>query len=484
MSRKPARKMNGKKKGLLVGIALFAVLYLAVIAWHTFKPLPAGLSYAGELREAETVEMIADLSFAQDEKGTDLQHELRIFEEVYGVIDRAEEFIVLDFFLFDHYGMEGKEYPAIAETLTARLVDKKEQKPDMPIYFITDPLNTGYGSYDSPHLAELEQAGIEVIYTDLDKLRDSFPLYSGLYRLFFQWPYNPGEWGVSNPMAKDAPDMTLPSYLTMLNIKANHRKAVITESEAIVSSANPHNASGFHGNMAFKVSGPVLNDMLEAEEAVSLFSGGPELPRTDSKAQEGPYRVQYLTEQQTLKSLLGDIETAEKGNEIWLGMYFLAKRDIIGALEGAADRGADVRIILDPNKNAFGREKSGLPNRPVVHEIMEDSSDNLQVRWYNTVVGQYHTKTIMIRTDDRTVISGGSSNYTERTLDDYNVESNLRIEAPNDSELVRSMEAYFTRLWNNEDALYTLEAEAYQSDLTFLQRGVYGVQKLLKFTTY
>ena len=33
-------------------------------------------------------------------------HELAIFDEVYAMIDRAEQFIVLDYFLFDHYMMK------------------------------------------------------------------------------------------------------------------------------------------------------------------------------------------------------------------------------------------------------------------------------------------------------------------------------------------------------------------------------------------
>ncbi|WP_088008769.1 phospholipase D family protein [Indiicoccus explosivorum] len=481
---KRQRKGIRRKRLLFWPLAAVLVLYASMIVWHTFKPLPSGISYEGEFRTAGSVEMLTDLSFAQDQEGKGLESELEIFQEIYAVIDEAEQFIVADYFLFDHYGTRGKDFPDIAGTLTDHLVAKKEANPDMPIFFITDPLNIGYGSYGSPYLDRMQSAGIEVVITDLHQLRDSFPLYSGLYRLFFQWPANRGEGWLPNPMAKDAPDLTLPSYSTLLNVKANHRKTIVTEKEAIVSSANPHNASGLHGNMAFKVSGEVLNDILEAEEAVSLMSGGPELPRAEVTAEEGPYRVQYLTEQQTLHALLEDLEEAGEGDDVWLGMFFLAKRDIIEAIEEAAGRGADIRIILDPNKNSFGREKSGIPNRPVVHEILRDSPPNLQIRWYNTVVGQYHTKTIMIRTAEGVVISGGSSNYTERTLDDYNLEANLRIEAPANSGLVKEMEAYFERLWRNEDALYTLDAEAYQNDWTRWQRGIYALQKALKITTY
>lgn len=465
-------------------IGVLALMYIGVIVWHTIKPLPDGLDYAGNLHRVEQVEMIYDLSFAQDQKGTNLKHELRIFDEIYGMIDEAEEFIVIDLFLFDNYTDEKVDFPAVAETLTEHLLAKKAEDPDFPIYFITDPLNFGYGSYESQLLGTLKDEGVEVIVTDLDKLRDSTPLYSGLYRVIFQWFDAGGRGWVPNAMASDAPDLSVSAYLKMMNIKANHRKAVITEKEAIISSANPHNASGLHGNMAFKVSGPVINDILTSEEAVSQFSGGPDLPRIDAEEQQGEYQVQYVTEKKVLDSIVADIGKTVEGDSIHLAMFYIAETEVVNALTDAANRGVEVKMILDPNENAFGSEKTGLPNRPVVNEMLENSDNKVEVRWYNAVVGQFHTKSILITTADESYISGGSTNYTERAFMNYNVESNIRIIAPNDSELVGDMETYFDRLWNNEDALYTLDVDAYQDTFTFWQRGIYGFQKIFKLTTY
>ncbi|HSJ37786.1 MAG TPA: phospholipase D family protein [Planococcus sp. (in: firmicutes)] len=482
--RKRVRGWSKRKRIIMASIGVLALMYIGVIVWHTIKPLPEGLEYAGDLHRVENVEMFYDLSFAQDQTDTNLKHELRIFDEIYGMIDEAEEFIVIDLFLFDNYMDQDIDFPAVAETLTDRLLAKKAENPDFPIYFITDPLNYGYGSYESQLLGTLEDEGVEVIVTDLDKLRDSTPLYSGLYRVIFQWFDAGGRGWVPNAMASDAPDLTLSSYLKMMNIKANHRKAVITEKEAIISSANPHNASGLHGNMAFKVSGPVINDILESEEAVSKLSGGPEFPRADVEEQQGDYQVQYVTEKKVLDSLLADIEKTEEGDSIHLAMFYIAEGDVVNALIEAANRGVEVRMVLDPNENAFGSEKTGLPNRPAVHEMLGKSDGKIEVRWYNAVVGQFHTKSIMINTAEESYISGGSTNYTERAFMNYNIESNIRIIAPNDSELVGDMETYFDRIWNNEDALYTLDVDAYQDTFTFWQRGIYGFQKIFKLTTY
>lgn len=484
MKKRKFRQWSKKKRLLLGSLGILAFLYIAVIVWQTVKPLPEGVSSAGDLHYVTDVEMIYDLSYAQNKKGTKTESELRIFNEIYEMIDQAEEFIVIDLFLFDNYNDQKQDFPAVAETLTNHLLAKKEQHPDMPIYFITDPLNIGYGSYESQFLDTLENVGVEVIITDLDQLRDSTPLYSGLYRVIFQWFDSAGPGWVPNGMSSDAPDLTISSYLKMMNIKANHRKVVITEKEAIVSSANPHNASGLHGNMAFKVSGPVINDILAAEEAVSRFSGGSDFPRITADEQPSDTQVQYVTERKVLDALLSDIEKTTEDDTIQLAMFYISESSVVRALTDAANRGVDVRMILDANENAFGNEKTGLPNRPVVHEMLAESDNRIEARWYNAVVGQFHTKSIMIQTPDETIISSGSTNYTERAFNDYNLESNLRIITPNDSELTEKTTAYFERLWNNDDALYTLDVEEYQNDFTFWQRGIYGFQKLFKLTTY
>ena len=153
----------------------------------------------------------------------------------------------------------------------------------------------------------MSEPGVEIVYTDLEQLRDSTPIYSGLYRLIFQWFDHDGKGWIANAMSSKAPKMTLSSYLELLNVKANHRKAAVSEKEAIITSSNPHDASGFHGNLGFKVTGPVINDILEAEEAVSLMSDGPKLPRADMPQQgNGQYAVQYLTEKKISNALLED----------------------------------------------------------------------------------------------------------------------------------------------------------------------------------
>ena len=480
---KAKRKWTKKRIASYV-LLFFALLYAGVMLWQTYKPLPPGISYEGELHEVEDVEFIYDLTYSKTKSGDQYKSELRIFNEVFRMIQDAQEFVVLDFFLMDDYYDEKEDFPQMADQLIDVLVKKKEEFPDMPIVYITDPVNTGYESYESKWFKALEKAGVQVVYTDLEPLRDSMPLYSGVYRIFLQWFDFNGKNRFPNFLASDAPDVKFSSYLKLLNVKANHRKTLVTEQAALVTSSNPHAASGRHGNAAFKVKGPVQNDILESEEAVLQYTSGGELPRIKAKEQEGPYQVQYVTESKVLDALVGDIEKTKKGDTIRMGMFYLSEQEVIRPLEEAANRGVKIEMVLDPNENSFGSKKSGLPNRPVVQEMRENTDDRIKVRWYNTVIGQYHTKLVTVQTADKTYITNGSSNITERTLRDYNLEANLRIIAPTDSELTDEINRYFDRIWNNEDALYTLDVEEYQNPLTFFQRGIYALQRWAKLTTY
>ncbi len=51
-----------------------------------------------------------------------------------------------------------------------------------------------------------------------------------------------------------------------------------------------------------------------------------------------------------------------------------------------------MRVLLDPNKDAFGFEKSGLPNRQVASELIAASDGAIKLRWYRTHGEQFHAK--------------------------------------------------------------------------------------------
>ena len=166
LKKKKKKGWSKRKRIIVIVLSVYALFLYRLILLNTYKKLPEGVSYEGDLHWTDDVDMFTDLTYSQNKDGDSMEHELTIFDEVYAMIDRAEQFIVLDYFLFDHYYDEDIEFPEIVQTMTKKLVEKKQQYPDMPIIFITDPLNTGYGSYETEWLTKMEDAGIEVIYTD------------------------------------------------------------------------------------------------------------------------------------------------------------------------------------------------------------------------------------------------------------------------------------------------------------------------------
>ncbi|WP_430482585.1 phospholipase D family protein [Rossellomorea marisflavi] len=482
-----------KKKRWVIGLAI-VILLSSIMFYQRTKPLPDGISYAGAIHSIpeEDVEFIYDLTYQKDEKE---EYDHSIFDEVNKTVSEAEDFLILDLFLFNGYTKNDRNYPKISEELSKTIQERMREKPDLKVVFISDDVNTTYGSHTADQLEPLKELGAEVIFTDLDRLRDPNLLYSGVWRAGIQWFGQKGNGWLPNPMAPSAPEVTARSYLKLLNVKANHRKVVISEKEGMVLSANPHDASGFHSNIAFRVKGDILKDMIKAEKAVAAFSGGdmkafPSDKEVDdlitpTQASGGKeVKAQILTERKVQTNVVKALDKAKEGDEVWIGMFYLADRDIIDAIENAADRKVDVRIVLDPNQNAFGQEKIGLPNLPIASELNKLDNEHISIRWYNTNKEQFHTKFIYVKGKESSTVIGGSSNYTSRNLDDYNLEENILFTGAPDSRLMTDVDDYFQRIWNNENGTYTVEYKKYQDKLPIFKYIMYVLQKVFQVTTY
>ncbi|NUU59769.1 phospholipase D family protein [Paenibacillus agri] len=473
---------------LIVGIC---ILWLtAVMIYQTHKPLPSGLSYESPLYKVSKVHFWHDLTHANGtENGS---QEEQILPRILQIIEESREFLVIDMFLFNNYTHKDQHFPPISKKLTDKLLAQKTAYPEMEIVFITDEVNTNYNSAPNPLLQEMKAAGITVIMTDVDKLRDSTPVYSAFWRTFIQWFGQSGKGWIPNLMASNGPKITARSYLKLLNVKANHRKLIMNETTALISSGNVHDASAYNSNIALEVQGPILADILQTEQAAARLSGRGPLLRKEpvfSQANErstGEHlEVRYLTEGKIYKYTLEAISSAGQGDTVWMGMFYLADDKIIKALLEASKRGATVRLLLDPNQNAFGRDKIGIPNRPVAMDLNRRSDGKIDIRWYNTTKEQYHAKLLFVAKENgRSVILGGSSNFTARNLDDYNLENNLWVTVQRDQPLYAEMEAYFTRLWNNDGADYSLPLDTYQSGVTWIKYMVFRIQKFIGFTTF
>lgn len=474
------RKFFTRKSTWLLIIILFILAGIIII--NKTKALPEGISMEGKVHYTDDVTFLTDLTYQT--KNDKITSEQEIFKAVFQLIEQAEEFVIVDMFLFNDYTDLNRDFPDLSGDLTAALIAQKAKYPDMQVVFITDPINTGYYSYESKQLKQLKENGIEVVLTSLSELRDSNTYYSAGWRMLFQVFGQKGTGWVANSFAKEAPKMTARSYLYLLNVKANHRKVVVSENNALITTANPHNESGFASNIAFKVSGDIIHDIVASEQAVINYSGGETVIKHEDKASSsnGDVAVQYLTEGKILKHLIQEIDQSEANDTIWIGMFYIADREIIDALHRATDRDVKIQMILDPNKVAFGNAKIGLPNLPVASEMIKD--DGVRIRWYESDEDQYHTKLLYIKKQDTGVLIGGSANHTTRNLADLNLENNIKITATLDTEVIQDVDAYFNRLWNNENGIFTSDYETHDETLTPALKLTYWVQKVTGLTTY
>lgn len=476
----------GGRIALAVLLAVGLVL-IAVGVYHSVKPLPPGLDYDGPLRPVSDVRFLADTSWIGPD---DRRHlEQHIFDEVFAMIDGAERFVLVDMFLFNAFqGRVREEHRALSAELTDHLLARKQQFPGLQVHLITDPINTVYGGQRAAHLERLEQAGITVTMTRLDALRDSNPLYSSIWRTFLShWGTGTGN-TLANPLGGGR--VSLRSFLVLPNFKANHRKLIIADQgndyAALVTSANPHDGSSAHGNVALRITGPAVRDLLSTEQAVLAFSGGspasPDLPpQASSDPTDAGLRV--VTERAIKTAVLDTIAGLGAGDRLDLAMFYLSDRDTVNALQDAHARQARLRILLDANKDAFGREKIGIPNRQAALELHRAG---IHVRWCETRGEQCHSKFVLARdTEGQATLILGSANLTRRNLDNLNLETSLVLTGGMTelTALVDAAEWFELRWHNTDDKRFSVAYDAFADERLWPQ-ALYRVMEATGVSTF
>lgn len=431
----------------LIGLLLIA--WLAMALYQAYKPLPAGLSFAGPLRATHDVQLLIDQTYHDDGKTFSDQH---IFDEAFALIAQARRLIVVDMFLFNDFAAEPEHRP-LSQQLTEALLAARRQHDDIEIVVITDPFNTFYGSMQAPAIEALQAAGITVVMTPLSRLRASNPAWSGLWHLCCSWLGNSDEGGwLPNPVADDK--VTLRGWLALPNFRANHRKTLIVDQGdswvGLVTSANPHDASSPHWNAALRFTGAAALDLLRTERAVMQMAGievsWPAPPDVSIAVLPA---IQVLTEGAIRDAVLQLINSSQAGDSLDLEMFYFSHRPIINALIEAHERGVTLRVLLDPNRDAFGRAKNGIPARQAAWDLHEAG---ISVRWCNTDGEQCHRKWIRLERGDGTAeLISGSANFTRRNLDNLNLETSVRLVAQRDEPAIAKARALFEQLWTNPD---------------------------------
>ena len=479
------QKLNWSRRHYVsVLIGLLTLGYLSSAVYHTYKPLPEGLDFTGKLRHAE-VKFIADQTYMDAQGKQQQQH--HIFDEMLKMIDEAQTTIVLDMFLFNQeVGESTLLQRQLTQQLTETLILKHGVQPNIEIKVITDPINSVYGGVMPQHYQKLRAAGINVIETDLTPLRASNPLWCGFWYICCQGLGNNVEKGwLPNPFGNEK--ITLRSYFNLFNFKANHRKTLVVDTaqgwKALVTSANPHDGSSRHSNVALIVTGNTAIDVLKTEQSVGRMSKG-DIPMVivgEFEAEKSLPQVQLLTEKAIYQATLTLIKTAKPQQQIDLAMFYLSERQIVKALIAAHQRGVKLRVLLDPNKDAFGRQKNGIPNRQVASEL---NAAGITVRWCNTQGEQCHSKMIIKHDAAQAELILGSANFTARNLKNYNLESDLRVLGAAKAPVFNDANQYFDTAWSNLDGKNMSVTYSQYADESQLKYALYRLMEWSGLSTF
>jgi hypothetical protein len=402
-------------------IAKFFVLasllaWLFLVFWNSAKPLPPGthvVSQTSRLSESDV-----DFLFERPQQPKVLAPDL-------SAIDHAEQLIVLD------------RSPVGAEA-AQHLLARQHARPNLKIVLVTDPGSETLGGTPPRTLASLEQVGMIVARVRLDRLRDSNPLYTGVWRLLFGW------W--SDPFDETPGEISVAAWSRSQNFKADQRQVLIADDgsggwSAVVAAAGTHTGLVLRGALA--------RAMVTSELQVAAWSTDDDrLPSAPSMGGRGPGSIdaRFLTEAGIETALLDAMAAAGNGDRISIAVETLSDRPFILAALRAATRGAQLQVLLAPY---------AMPNRIVAHELERDGSGRIDVRWSSFEPGATHPKLLLVQHRSDLWMNWGSANFTRRSLADLNLEAAVELRMPARSAPARAATDYFAKAWSNAAATAT-----------------------------
>jgi len=192
--------------------------------------------------------------------------------------------------------------------------------------------------------------------------------------------------------------------------------------------------------------------------------------------------LRIVTESRIREAALDMIDSAKPGERLDLSMFYFSHRPILRALIEAHERGVALRVLLDPNKGAFGRQGIGVPNRQVGMEL---TRAGVPVRWCNTDGEQCHNK-YLLRWDPefeggdaKAELLAGSANFTRRNLDNFNLETNVQVRGDAATPALVAAGESFEARWQNENGkFHSVDYEVYADH----SRWRYGLYRFMEAT--
>ena len=413
MSAEPAVVVTTAPSHLMrcVKITLLAIMitWLLLVFWNSAKPLPRGTHFASQtsrLSESD-VDLLYESPEHPNVEAQDLQ-----------VIDRAEQLLVLD-------------RSPISSDIAQHLLARKRLRPTLKVVLITDPASAAFGGTSPQTFMKLEQAGVIVARVRLDQLRDSNPLYSGLWRMTFAW------W--SNPFDEAPKKATLAAWARMQNFKADRRQLVVADD----------GAGDWTASIAFTeaaarlvLQGSLARAMIVSELQIAAWSTDDDrLPAGPPMSGRGLGSIdaRFLTEGAIQNALLDAIAGAGSGDLICLEVENLSERRLIAGLLRAAAHGAHLQVLL---------ARKQMPNQPLAGELVRDGAGHIELRWYSSEMDKPHLNFFSVQHRDDMWLNLSSANFTRRDLDDLNLEAGVELRMPVNAKPARIAARHFAQNWS------------------------------------
>ncbi len=397
---------------LRLAVAALLLAWLLLALWHSAKPLPPGTHVVSQTYRLPD----SDVDFSY---GAVLHPAATV--QGAAAIEQAEALIVVD------------RSPLTADLADA-LLARKRLRPNVVMVVITDPGNEAFGGTASRILTSLEQSGIIVVRARLDRLRDSNPLYSGLWRLLLGW------W--SDPFDEPPGQITPAAWARRQNFKADRRQLLAADDGSGGWTVMLAPAAGA---AALTLRGALARAVIASELQVAAWSSDDDrLPPIPTSAGRGVGSIdtRFLTEGAVADALLETLRAAASGDQIGIDVENLSERRIIAEMLRAAARGVHLQVVLARNAE---------PNRAVAAELEAGGLGRIELRW-RAAAAAPNPALLLVRHGADLWVNWGAPGFTRRDLDDLNLAAGVELRMPARAAAARSIAGYFAQSWARADA--------------------------------
>ena len=475
---------------LRLPVAGLLCAWIGLALWQPHRRLPPGEQIDGpwqSLQEGQP-RFLRDLSSA-DATGAPFSDQ-QIDAEILRMISQARELIVIDTGLFGDLPAAGPGAPRLrsARPLAATLTDallKVRRERGVQELLLVDPSSLQLQPGAGP-IERLREAGAAVVAIDVDRLRAADAPFASLWRLCCRWwaPASAmGDW--PNPAHVGPARISFGLWGRLADYQRSHRQLLIADDgsgglSGLIFSRALNAEAAMHSATALQLGGPVLSPLLESEFVLAQFSGwsgGGAMQALSQRLVErheiggvpalpppGSARARVVSEAALSGALARRIDAAGSHDNIEIAALYLSQRNLVRALLEAARRGAAVRVLIDPGKDGYGYERTGLPNREVASELVAASDGAVRVRWYRTHGEQFSAGLVMVRTATRCWLEVGTADLGRRDLDDFNLAAGFIADLPAGAPASIDALSWFDTLWFNRaggGTEYTSDVDVY-----------------------